>query len=538
MPFDFNNKRNEINDAYGSIIIPLSQLSMNDLALGDSSSTPVIGQADTFYTDNPNINSINTANSDMFTNYAVNNFGATPPTNESSVFFNDTFAGDPMPLKDNENSGSFHGTCKPVALGDYINHNSSIPTLEGSFATAGIVGTDVFLSVYTTDTNTMTPNFMTSLNCGIFMTGTDSDVRLFTYPGLDASSSVKAIILIINDWGNNNLYFFMFGWDHSSNNLGILTSTSVSTFSNDIIKYNGQHDIFYIPGANKLLLLRKDNRLEELDIDPTTNTLNPVTTIANVTAVAVDDVNRVIVTTDTNGDLITYFNSINLPPVATSVGGVLTTVFDGCYNNTVDATGFYFCAIDSPNTQLISYRFDIDSSGNIITSNSYATTVASINNWTQVETQAYNVINIFVGSNNSTSIPPARIVCDSTTLKPGYFEYDNVIIKDFMLMKHPSGSNNSINGNPASGSNHLICIDESSTITTHSKNFLNTVQSSQSTVPTTAPYQNITYLGYFYNSITGSVNYLYLGTISALIYPYDQSGNPTGGYYFYFNYDA
>jgi hypothetical protein len=161
MPFNFNDKRNEINDAYGSIIIPLSRLSMNDLALGDPSSTPVIGQADTFYTDN----SINTANSDMFTNYAPNYFSI--PTGETSDYFTNTFAGDPMPLKDNESSGAFCGTCKPVALGDYINSNTLGSTLDGSFAIAGISGGDVYLSIFSTDQTAITATFKISANCGI-----------------------------------------------------------------------------------------------------------------------------------------------------------------------------------------------------------------------------------------------------------------------------------------------------------------------------------------------------------------------------------
>ncbi len=533
MAFNFNFKRDEINDAYGSIVLPLTDLTMTKLALGDTTNN--IGQADTFYTNN----SVNTANSDMYTNYAVNKFGTTPPTDENSAYFDNSFAGEPMPLKDNENSGGFCGTCKPVALGDYINSNTLGSTLDGSFAIAGISSGDVWLSIFSTDSTTITPTLMASANCGISMSGTDADIRLFAHPDLYNTSTNKTVVVIVNDFNNGNLFFFMFDWDHSTN-LSLITGVSLSSSLADNIKYNGQHDIFYLPNSDKLLLLRKNGRLEELDIDPTTSTLNHVTTIASVTAVAVDETNGVIATTDTNGDLITYVNSINTSPITTSSGAVLTTVFDGCYyNNGVDPSGFYFCAVDSSTSEVVSYRFEIDSSGNITTSNSYGTSVASIYSWTQVEVPYYNVLNIGVGPNNTSAIATARVVCDSATLRATYDEYANpTAIEDFILMRHPAG-NNSINGNSAGGSGHLISIDNGSTITTFSNNFLNNVENSTSTSSLTGTFQYIIYLGYFYNNTTSNVNYLYLAISGASgSVPFDPNGGGTGGYYFYFNYDA
>ena len=129
------------------------------------------------------------------------------------------------------------------------------------------------------------------------------------------------------------------------------------------------------------------------------------------------------------------------------------------------------------------------------------------------------------------------MVCDSTTLRRTYSEYNNTTVEDFILMRHPSGSTNSINSNPASGSNHLICIDNSLTITTHGKNFLNEVENDQSTNGSAQRHQYIIYLGYCNNSSV--VNYLYLALASNLAVAYDQTGAPqTGGYYLYFNYDA
>lgn len=535
MPFDFNLKRDEINDAHGSIILSIANLTMTNLALGDLTNN--IGQADTFYTDS---SSVNTANSDMFTNYAVNNFGTIPPTNENSLYFDNTFAGNPMPLKDNENSGAFCGTCKPVALGDYINSNTLGSTLDGSFAIAGISSGDVWLSIFSTDSTTITPTLMASANCGISMTGVDADVRLFAHPDLYTSANVKTIIVIVNDWGNNNLYFFMFDWDHSINSLSFINQTSVTSSVGDNIKYTGKHDIFFLPGVNRLLLLRKDNRLEELDIVPGTSITSSLT-ITDITAVAVDEVNRVVATTDINGDLITYFTSINTTPVATSSGAVLTTVFDGCYyNNGVDPSGFYFCAVDSGGNQVVSYRFETDSSGNLTASNSYGTGVGTIHVWSQVEVPHYNVLNIGVGPNNTSAIATARVVCDSATLRATYDEYANpTAVEDFILMRHPAGSNNSINGNSAGGSGHLISVDNGSNIKTCSNNFLNTVEFSSSTSSLSASFQYIIYLGYFYNNATSNVNYLYLA-ISGLSgsVPFDINGGGTGGYYFYFNYDA
>jgi hypothetical protein len=551
MPFNFNDKRNEVNDAYGSIIIPLSQLSMNDLALGDPSSTPVIGQADTFYTDNPNINSINTANSDMFTNYAINNFGATPPTNENSLYFDNTFAGDPMPLRDNVSFGDFHGTCKPVALGDYIDSNSTDPALEGSFATAGLVSTgggnfDVYVSVFKTDATVspMIPVWQCSASCGLSVPINDSDVRLFAYPGLDISSTRKAIVVIVNDFNNSILYFFMFNWHFTANTLTLVNTATSSSTTPDNIKYTGQHDIFYLPSSKNLFLLRKDQILEEIFIDPPSFTISATTSLSSITAVAYNDdiiTGGVFVTTDTSGTLNTYVNTIG--GGVSSVGSaVLSTVFDGCYNKTVDTTGFYFCAVDSGSNELISYRFDVNlTTGAFNFSNSYGTTYPTLRTWTQVETQAYNVINIGVGSNNSSGVKTARLVCDSATLRPVlYSEYNNSTVEDFILMRHPSGSNNSINNNSASGSNHLICIDDSLTITTHGKNFLNEVEDETSTAGTPQRQQYIIYLGYCNNtSSTPVVNYLYLALASNSVVTYDPSGGSTSdGYYLYFNYDA
>ena len=540
MPFDFNLKRDEINDAHGSIILPLTGLTMTKLALGDTTNN--IGQADTYYTDN----SVNSANSDMFTNYAVNNFSI--PTNENSSYFTNTFAGDPMPLRDNVTSGAFHGTCKPVALGDYIDSTSTNPALEGSFATAGLISTglggfDVYVSVSKTDTTAspMVPVWNCSTNCGLNITTiNDSDVRLFAYPGLDFSSTEKAIVVVVNDFNNSLLRFFLFNWNHSASTIANITSTSTSTSSTvtDNIKYTGQHDIFYLPTSKSLFFLRKDGVLEELYVDPPGPTISATTSLSAITAVAYDDVNGVFVTTDTSGNLNTYVNTIG--GGVSSVGSaVLSTVFDGCYNKTVDTTGFYFCAVNSGSNQLISYRFEVNSSGFYSSSSSYGTAYLTLRTWTQVETQAYNVINVGVGPDNISSVRTVRVVCNSTTLKSTYSEYNNTTVEDFILMRHPSGSGNSINGNAASGSNHLICIDSSKTITTHGKNFLNEVQSDTSTNGSAQRQQYIIYLGYCYNSTTFAVNYLYLALASNLVVAYDQNGTPTGGgYYLYFNYDA
>jgi hypothetical protein len=534
MSFNFNDKRNEINDAYGDFILPLTDLTMTKLALGDPSSTPVIGQADTFYTDN----SVNTANSDMFTNYAPNNFNV--PTGETSDYFTNTFAGDPMPLKDNESSGAFCGTCKPVALGDYINSNTLGSTLDGSFAIAGISSGDVWLSIFSTDQNTMTPTFMTSINCGIGMTFSDADIRLFAHPDLYTSASVKTIIVIVNDFvSTRSLYFFMFDWDHSTNSLSFIGQTSVFSSLADNIKYTGQHDIFFLPTVDRLLLLRKDKILEELDIIPGTS-IATSTAINDITAVAVNEISREIVTTDINGDLKTYISTITATPNVYS-GVVLTTVFDGCYYvfGMFTVPNFYFCAVDSVNSEVVSYRFETDASGNITASNSYVTTGVTTTNWTQVEVPHYNVLNIGVGPNNTSGIATARVVCDSTTLRPTYDEYANpTAVEDFILMRHPAG-NNSINGNSAGGSGHLISVDNGSNIKTCSNNFLNTVEFSSSTSSITSTFQYIIYLGYFDNNATSNVNYLYLA-ISGLsgAASFDINGNPAGGYYFYFNYDA
>lgn len=541
MPFNFNLKRDEINDAHGSIILPLTDLTMTKLALGDTTNN--IGQADTYYTDN----SVNSANSDMFTNYAVNNFGATPPTNENSSYFTNTFAGDPMPLRDNVTSDDFHGTCKPVALGDYIDSNSTNSALEGSFATAGLISTglggfDVYVSVFKTDTTVspMVPDWQCSTNCGLNITINDSDVRLFAYPGLDFSSTEKAIVVVVNDFNNSLLRFFLFNWDHSASTIANITSTSTSTPSTvtDNIKYTGQHDIFYLPTSKSLFLLRKDRVLEELYVDPPGPTISATTSLSTITAVAYDDVNGVFVTTDTSGTLNTYLNNIGAPTTVSSVGSaVLSTVFDGCYNKTVDATGFYFCAVDSGSGQLISYRFEVSSSGVYSSSNSYGTTYLTLHTWTQVETQAYNVINVGVGPDNTSSVRTVRVVCNSTTLKSTYSEYNNTTVEDFILMRHPLINGNSINNNFASGANHLICINNSLTITTHGKNFLNQVESDTSTNGSSQRNQYIIYLGYCYNSAASAVNYLYLALASNLVVAYDQNGTPTGGgYYFYFNY--
>ena len=532
MPFDFNLKRDEINDARGVTNLPLANLTMTKLALGIG--TTVVGQADTFYTDN----SVNTANSDMSTIYAPSNFSV--PTNENSLYFDNTFAGNPMPLKDNVNSGQFCGTCKPVALGDYINSNSLGSTLNGSFAIAGISSVDVWLSIFSTDINTMTPNFKTSINCGISsLTGGDADIRLFAHPDLYTSANIKTIIVIVNDFGNNKLFFFMFDWDHSSNSLTLISQTSVTSSVSNNIEYTGQHDIFFIPSVNKLLLLRKDAILEELDIIPGVS-ISSTTAINDITAVAVNEISREIVTTDMNNDLKTYISTITATPTATSFGAVLTTVFDGCYyNNGVDPSGFYFCAVDSVNSEVVSYCFQTNSFGNLTVSNSYGTGVGIIHAWTQVEVPHYNVLNIGVGPNNTSGIAIARVVCDSATLRAIYNEYLNPFnIEDFILMRHPAG-NNSINGNSAGGSGHLISVDGGSTITTFSNNFLNNVENVTSTSTLTSSFQYIIYLGYFYNNATSNVNYLYLA-ISGLsgAASFDINGNPAGGYYFYFNYDA
>jgi hypothetical protein len=443
-----------------------------------------------------------------------------------------------MPLKDNVNSGGFCGTCKPVALGDYINSNSLGSTLDGSFAIAGISSGDVWLSIFSTDPATITPNFNTSINCGIGMTGSDADIRLFAHPDLYTSASVKTIIVIVNDFGNGNLFFFMFDWDHSINSLSFINQTSVASSVSNNIEYTGQHDIFFIPSVNKLLLLRKDGVLEELDINRGVS-ISSTTAINDITAVAVDEVNLIITTTDINGDLKTYTGTITTTPTATSFGAVLTTVFDGCYYLFGGNPNFYFCAVDSGNSEVVSYRFETDASGNITASNSYVTTGVTTTNWTQVEVPHYNVLNIGVGPNNTSGIATARVVCDSTTLRPTYDEYANpTAVEDFILMRHPAG-NNSINGNSAGGSGHLISVDNGSTITTFSNNFLNNVENVTSTSTLTSSFQYIIYLGYFYNNATSNVNYLYLA-ISGLsgAVGFDINGNPTGGYYFYFNYDT
>ena len=535
MPFDFNLKRDEINDAHGSVILPLTDVTMTKLALGDATNN--IGQADTYYTDN----SVNSSNSDMFTNYAVNNFSI--PINEDSSYFTNTFAGNPMPLKDNTSDNAFHGTCKPVSLGDYIGNSSLGSNLDGSFATAGISAGDVYVSVFKTDTtpNPMAPVWQCNASCGLgslsTLTANDSDVRLFAYPGLDINSNQKAIVVIVNDFGNSLLHVFMFSWDHSTNTLALMTSANVGSTSADNIKYTGQHDIFYIPNSKKLLLLRKDNQLEEFYIDPPALTLTAVTAISSITAVAVDGANGIIATTDTSGDLTTYTSGSLLSTPNVNTGFVLPTVFDGCYyNNGVDPLGFYFCAYDGTNSEIASYRFEIDGLGNVVASNDYATKGITVSNWTQVEVPYYNVLNIGVGPDNTSLVPTTRVVCDATTLRPTDDGYNNSDVEDFILMRHPVG-NNSINGNSAGGSGHLICVDDDSTIITCSNSFLNEVETSQYSSVFSAKHQYIIYLGRCYNSLTSQDNYLYLALASNIAASYDPSGSSTGGYYLYFNYN-
>jgi hypothetical protein len=539
MPFDFNNKRDEINNAHGTIVLPLTDLTMTKLALGDTTNN--IGQAETYYTDT----NVNTANSDMFTNYAPNYFSV--PTGETSLYFDNTFAGDPMPLNNNDssliNSGGFCGTCKPAALGDYINHTSINSSVDGAFAIAGIDSGDVCVSVFQTDPNTLTPTLATAttpLYLGIGMGGNDNDIRIYAHPNLNYNSDTRIILVTVNDWTIPRIYLFMLGWDYVTNSLFVITNTILTAGgATNLIDYTGKHDMFYLPTSQNFLTLLTNGRLCETYVDGPSSTLSVTTIISNITAVAYDEVNENIVTTDTNGDVISYSTSINTSPISSVGSAVLTRVFDGCYNNTVDTTGYYFCAIDSVTSELVSYRFEVDSGGNITASTSYATTVSTIYDWRQVEVQGFNVINVGLGPTINPPNAIARVVCDSSTLRPTYDEYLNTNALDFMLMKHPTFSTASINSNPAAGSNHLISIDTSSTITTHSKNFLNTVESETSTITISSLNQYIVYLGYFYSNVLGDPTYLYLAVPSNLSVSFDPNGGlggSTGGYFLYFSY--
>jgi hypothetical protein len=291
MPFDFNNKRDEINNAHGTIVLPLTDLTMTKLALGDTTNN--IGQADTYYTDN----SVNTANSDMFTNYAPNNFSI--PTGETSAYFNNTFAGDPMPLKDNVNSGGFCGTCKPAALGDYINHTSINSSVDGAFAIAGIDSGDVCVSVFQTDPNTLTPTLATTpLYLGIGMGGNDNDIRIYAHPNLNYNSDTRIILVTVNDWTIPRVYLFMLGWDYVANSLFTIANTSLFTGGGtNLIDYTGKHDMFYLPTSQNFLTLLTNGRLYETYVDGPSSTLSVTTAISNITAVAYDEVNENIVTT-------------------------------------------------------------------------------------------------------------------------------------------------------------------------------------------------------------------------------------------------
>ena len=523
--FSFNIRAEQINQAYFQQFWTYtsgSNLTIQNLAGGTAGTR---GIYHTNYTDAAS----NTANINLLAN--ISQFLITSPGSwHTTAYLQYTNPGPPVPSVYYDSSTfayddqEFHGTCKPVSLGDWVDHNSQDMVFgapkgwDGYFVTAGLdpnlnkIGINVNsvvdvspVSMFADNVADITSNMPPGVN-------STTKIRLFAHPSWN-NGSVSFILLI--GWDNSSgIYLESYQWDGI--NLGGLTSNTISTNYN--MTYTGQHDIHYLRNGNILLQTWNSSRTTGTVYEIDGNSLSLVASEVS-TVVAYDRAYDVIGIRKTD-NFVTYLSSLS-GTLVTNASNVFSSGYL-CYDalNHLDEPGVMYFGEQTSATTNYNYAFTYNSSGVLI---SYVRKSQSMNNsvtFTQIERTSPNVLVSFEGPNNSTR-PLFRGVCDASIYKDGSLGIDysdststTLYCEDLTQMRHPASQDytkvNDTNADPTiGGNNHLISVSYDLNISGWGHNLATKHWNFAPSVGRSAHHMYILYLGYYLDS-TGTDSYIYI----------------------------
>jgi hypothetical protein len=527
--FSFDLRAEQINQAFYGTYHTLSNLTIQNLSGGLAG---INGIYDTLYTDGA-CNSANTALAANINPYQLNS--SVPSPYHTTALLRYTNPGFPVPaiykdiitpFEEAYDSQEFHGTCKPVSLGDYVSHTSQNAAIgvpfgfDNHFVTAGydpvagggVVGINI---------NQVTEPSATSFsvgNVGSITSGlpgsitSNGQIRLFTHPSWRSGPN-QHILLIA--WDNTaTIYLEKYDWDGMNLVASANPSGTISSAHN--VGYSGQHDILFTNSGNILLQTRNASftagMLYEIDG-------NNLTTVASqaTRSVAYDATYNVIGIRRSN-NFETYAGTLSGTAVS-SVSGVFTNgtrAYDAVWHP--DEPGVIYVGEQISATSIVSHAFFYDPSGVVSSNTNRGSNMGASVTFNQIERTSPNVIVSFAGPN--TTIPFFRSVCNAATYIQGGYDYTDTITpgshpEDMTIMRHPTSQDytrtKDTNGDSTiKGNNHLISVDYSLNIGCFGQNLATKHWNYTVNLSLGSHHMYILYLGYFQD--TNFVDsYSYLG---------------------------
>ena len=519
--FSFNIRAEQINQAFYSSLWTTSNLDIQQLAGG----TTTKGIFDSNYTDSAS----NSANISLNANINVYDLTTSVPSPyHTTNILRYTNPGPPVPAIYRVNSApfdeafdsqEFHGTCKPVSLGDYVNHAPAGAGFDNHFVTAGFDPTSNLIGI---NINQVTEASVTSFsvgNVGSINSGlpgsitSNGQIRLFTHPSWRTGPN-QHILLI--GWDNASaIYLEKYDWDGTTLAAGIPPVTGTIS-SSDNMSYSGQHDILFTNSGNILLQTRDAGGTAGMlyEIDG-----NNLTTVASTTTRSVAyDANYNIIGLRRSNAFETYIGTIS-GTAASSVAGAFTTgsrAYDAVWHP--DEPGVIYVGEQLSGTSITSHAYFYNTSGVITSNTKRGHTLAVSTIFDQIERTSPNVIVSFEGPNSS--IPFFRTVCDSSIHRQTVSGYtDNITVglapEDMTIMTHPTSQdytrvNDTNSDNTIKGNNHLIAASYDLSIGCFGQNLITKHWNYTPNLFIGSHHIYILYLGYFQDT-NGSDSYSYIG---------------------------
>ena len=555
--FTFSKRAEQVNQARFGVSLsytPTSNLTIREIA-GASSAD---GITKTFYTDT----SCNNYNITLDSNVTSGTFNMSAFANHSLALLRFTNPGPPVPsiFYDSNNNQyanhtqEFHGTCKPVSMGDWVRH-SSVDAILGSnfdnvFITAGYDGTNGCVGINVNKITESTTTTITLSNlawCNSGLPGntinSNSQIRLFAHPDWFVGGQ-RGILLI--GWDNSsNIFLESYNWDGS--NLNSAANGNLGATSNNM-EYTGQHDIHYMNSGNILL--------QTWDSSHSTGTLFEIDggSLAVVSSKSTSfvgyDYAADVVCIQRGGDFNTFKNTAGTGGKTTLAAGVsdllvgafasASSPYDAIFH-TDESFTMYVSEYDST-LGITSHRFNYNGAGVISAHVSFTQTTSSLNgvNLTQIERTSPDVLINSVGPNHS-NVPLIRSVCDSgifrgTSTANDYSDTAGTFYEDITQMKHTKSQDYTLTRDRSidstiGGNNHLICATYYLDIGCYGQNWLQKHYEMTNTSGSVSGHHNyILYLGYKNDSATAdSYCYIAVSGIGHNFYSGLVTGSPVSG---------
>ena len=541
--FTFSIRAEQINQAHFSAVwsySAASNLLIKELA--GASAGGNVGISDSYYTDA----GCNADNITLDSNVTSGTFNNTAFANHSLDLLRFTNPGPPIPSIFYDSNTSqyanknfeFHGTCKPVTMGDYVNHTQQGSGFDNYFITAGFDGAQGHICINVNRIAETSTTAIVITNVGSIVSGlsgstitTNGQIRLFAHPNWFIGAS-RGILLI--GWDGTDIYIESYTWD----GVTLTASTNNTLGSTNTMSYTGKHDIHYLNNGNILLLTMAGSNGTLFEIDGAN--LNVIATKTDTNIVAYDPSFDVI-GIQKQQKFITFKSTLNSSPV-TQTNNIFSgndEPFDAVYHPDEQGTMYVGEYSSVGSGSLIGHRFNYDINGNITTNVSRSQT-CSATAFKQIERTSPDVLMNSVGPNSSTVLP-VRSVCDSGTYKAtpatlNYVDSFNTFYEDITQMRHPTSQDYTISSDTnadstITGNNHLICSTYGLKIGCYGQNYAEKAwEINNNTGGMNAHHMYILYLGFYKDfSNTDSYGYIVVSGINSVFTYGSISGAPVDG---------